>query len=195
MTTTRRRFLFAAGAAPLIAGESWEESAFPNWTPETVDRLLTDSPWAKPLRVPFEFQPPPRQLQSGFGDIEIPAGTPGSSIPRGGAGRSPRTARTGPGGGRYPVHTEVYLTIRWSSALPIRQALALERRTRDGLDDPKVREFLERRETHYVLEVFGLPVRMVPQGTRRLEAELLGSAQLWMKGHLPIRATSVSVPE
>jgi len=192
---SRRSFLAIVVATPLIAGDSWDEQDFPNWKPQTVDRLLTDSPWARPLTVPFEYQPQPRQLQADLSDIEIPGGTTGSGWPRGGTGRSPRAAGSGQTPGRYPVRTEVYLTIRWSSALPIRQALALERWTREGLDSAEAKEFLERREPEYVVEIFGLPARMVPQGTRRLEEELSSSVRLSVKGHRPIRATGASVPE
>lgn len=192
---SRRSFLAIVAATPLIARDSWDEQDFPNWTPQTVDRLLTDSPWARPLTVPFEFRPQPSQLLDGLTDIEVPAGSSGAGWPRRSTGRSPGTAGPAQTPGRYPVRTEVYLTIRWSSALPIRQALALERWTREGLDDAEAREFLERREPDYVIEIFGLPARMVPKGTRWLEAELSGSAQLSMRGRRPIRAAGASVPE
>lgn len=191
------------GAAPLAAAGSWDQSSFPNWTRDVVERLLTDSPWAKPVSVRFEFQPLPERLRSDFSDvglpggIGLPTGIPGIGWPGGpGTGRNPRVPGQGPErGGGSSVPAEVYLTIRWSSALPIRQAIALDRWGRDGLDDPEAVRFLNREEPDYVLEIFGIPVIMAPQGARRLEAELLSTAGLFVKGRSPIRATSAHVPE
>lgn len=192
---SRRSFLAAIAATPVLAADSWDEQDFPNWTPRTVERLLTDSPWARPLTVPFEYRPRPRESFTGFGDVELPGGSTVPQWPRGGTGRSPRTGGTGQTPRGDPVRTEVYLTVRWSSALPIRRALALDRWTREELNDAKAREFLERHEADYVVEIFGFPVAMVPQGTRRLEEELAGSAELSVRGHRTIRATRASVPE
>jgi hypothetical protein len=187
----------------LAAAESWDQHPFPNWSRDLVDRLLTDSPWAKPVTLPFHFQPPPERSRSDSNDAGIPAsvgllagirgiGSPGSQR----SGREPRTAgqdQTPDGNPR--VRTEVCLTIRWSSALPIRQALALERWMREGLEHPKAIEFLDCEEPDYVVEILGFPVQLVPQGTRRLEAELLQTAGVLLKGHGPIQATSAYVPQ
>jgi hypothetical protein len=198
---TRRFFLTLVGAAPLMVAESWEQDSFPNWTQDFVDKLLTDSPWAKPVTVAFEFQPAPKQLQSDFFQIGLPGGPgwptriPGTGWPGGGRTRGPRTPAPGQGGENPSVRTEVYLTIRWSSALPIRQALALERWGRDGLQNPKAVEFLNHQEPDYVVEIFGLPAIMVPRGTRRLEEQLAKTATLFLKGHRPMQAASAEVPE
>ncbi|MBL8291508.1 MAG: hypothetical protein JNN08_06715, partial [Bryobacterales bacterium] len=120
---TRRLFL---GALPVAAawGRSWERPAFPNWDAEFIDDLLTDSPWARPLIVKFPWQPAPHPLLSGFmqlGDMQLPGRIPGGGRTTGGGPR-PDSRPSGP---VQPVQTEMYLTVRFSSALPIRQALAL----------------------------------------------------------------------
>lgn len=92
------------------------------------------------------------------------------------------------------VRTEVYLTLRWSSALPVRQAEALDRWGRQGLDHPQARETLEGNAKHSILEIFGLPARMAPQGTRKLEEELAASSILSVKGRHTWRPASVTVP-
>ena len=194
---TRRLFFFAAGAAASAAAKSWEQPAFPNWTPEFLDKMLTDSPWARPITVPFVFQPQPQPqadpLRSEF-QIQIPRGIgipsriPGVGLP---TGRVPTTS-----GGRTPgVRTEMYLTIRWSSALPIRQALALQQFGRDGLEDPRAVELIAKPERDCIVEVAGFRLTMVPQGAAALEKELAKSAKLVVRNRRAAVPSSVQVPE
>ena len=201
----RRTFLAALGVSPLAAASStWERRRFPEWTRQEIDRLLTDSPWAKSMTMAFELQPPPPKLLSDFSDVRLPggmglpSGIPGIGWPgaggqtpgRPGGGTSPTT-----GGGRSTVRTEAYLTIRWSSALPVRQAVAIDRWGRDGVDSPEARAFLEREEPDYVVEVFGLPTIVVHQKVKQLGEELQASAGLLPKAGRVLRASSVDIPE
>jgi hypothetical protein len=89
----------------------------------------------------------------------------------------------------------VYLTVRWSSALPIRQALALERWGRSGLNAPAAIEWLNQEPKEHLVEVFGLPAIMATNGAKRIEEDLSRSCVLWLKSRLPSRAASVHVPE
>jgi hypothetical protein len=188
---TRRLFLGAAAASPLAATEPWERRPFPEWSAEVGDQLLTDSPWAKQLTVPFQYVAPVKQWQSDWSQVEIP----GVGWPRGRTPGGPRPAGTGRGGNPVPFHTEVYLVIRWSSALPIRQALALAQWGRERLREAEAAEFLSREEPDYLLGVGGFPTTMVPQGAAWLEQELIRSARVWFKDRRPLRATAAHVPE
>lgn len=204
---TRRLFFFAATAAARAAAKSWEQPAFPNWSPEFLDKMLTDSPWAHPITVPFVFQPQPQSdpLRSDFSQIQIPGGIglptriPGVGWPGGsstGRGTGTPTSRVPGSGGRTPgVRTEMYLTIRWSSALPIRQALALQQFGREGLEDPRAVELITKPERGYVVEVAGFRLSMVPQGAAALEKELAKSAKLVVKNRRTAFPSSVQVPE
>ena len=63
-----RRFLAISGVwllacAVLAAADFWEEKEFTSWSDKDVEKMMSNSPWAKPLTVPF-----PRP----------PRGTPGS---------------------------------------------------------------------------------------------------------------------
>lgn len=136
-TVTRRRLLAFFGAAPLVGPAIWERHSFPDWPPDVVERLLSDSPWAKPVRL----------------SLPCP-----------------------------PEHNEFCLTVRWSTALPVRQALALRRWSRSGIGSPEAVEFLSREEPECLLEILSLPRQMAPRGTRRLEAELLQTAGLRVAG-------------
>lgn len=167
-------------------------------------RLLTDSPWAKPLTVPFDYQPPPAEpLRSELLQIGLPGGVgwppriPGVGWPGGGTtGRIPRSPGPGQGTGRGETHkirTEVHLTIRFSSARPIREALAIEQWGPDGLRTPKAEEFLSRSEPDTVVEIFGLPAIFYSQGTDGLKDDLTRTAVLVVKGR-SLKAISVESP-
>ncbi|MCW5981064.1 MAG: hypothetical protein KIT09_23480 [Bryobacteraceae bacterium] len=194
---SRRSFLAAVSTGSLARAASWELKAFPQWTAEDVDRLLTDSPWAKPATVPFELEPPPTRLLSDFSDIGLPGGVgwPGGGWPGGGRG-----VPTGPGsgsgqGGGWKVRTEAYLTVRWSSALPIRQAVALDRWGAGGLESPEALALLREEPKEYVIEAFGFPAIVFHRQVEQLKKELPAHATLLRKGHPPIRAASVEIPE
>lgn len=95
----------------------------------------------------------------------------------------------------YPVQTEVYLTTRWASALPVRQATALAQFGRERLDQPKAQELLRGEGNEYVIEVAGFPAGVLTEGARKLEARLQESAYVMVKGRKALKAESASVPE
>jgi hypothetical protein len=204
---TRRFFLYSLSAAGAAAAKSWEQPAFPNWSPEFLDRMLTDSPWARQIIVPFVFTPqqtPADPLRTDFqigypgGGIGLPripgVGWPGSGTGRGGT-QVPGGRGQTPTGTARGVRTEMYLTVRWSSALPIRQALALQLYGREGLEDPRAVDLISKPERDYVVDVAGFRPAMVPQGAAAFEKELMKSAKLTAKGRRLLAPTSVQVPE
>ena len=85
------------------------------------------------------------------------------------------------------LRAEIYLTVRWASALPIRQALALHQ--------SKAPETLEIVEPEYVVEIAGFPTTVIRQGARRFEAELADSARITVAGRPSLKPVSASVPE
>jgi hypothetical protein len=194
---TRRALLALLGTAPFLRAEPWEKQPFPNWTADLVDQLLTDSPWAHAVSVAVEFQPTPNgALPELSRSLQI--GVP-PSVPDWPGRRSPRPTSPGPttptgGGPRYPVRAEVYLTVRWSSSLPIRQALALERWGRRGLDQPEALALLNQPPSDLVVEIFGLPARLGAEGTKNLEKNLKKTTRLFSKGLRPIEPRTVEVP-
>jgi hypothetical protein len=98
-------------------------------------------------------------------------------------------------GGPSGARAEIYLTTRWASALPVRQAFALQQFGADGLQDEKAIELLNRNEEEYVIEIAGFPTTIIRQGARRFEAELAKSATLSLVGRRSISPASVHVPE
>jgi hypothetical protein len=127
------------------ASQPWKSSDPKDWTSQDADRVLTNSPWAQSVSASFalaEDDPPPPPA------IDVPqAGMPS---PRNGAtdgrwdGGVSRVNRNG-----TPT---LEVTVRWDSALPVRQA---SERKRGGL--PYSPEQLRK---DYIVTVIGL----VPAG-------------------------------
>ena len=137
---SRRLFLTSIAASPLGLARNRVSRSYPNWTTDDADRVLTDSPWAKPTTV---------------------------GVPE--------------------LRAEIYLTVRWASALPVRQAFALQQ--------SKAPETIEIAEPEYVVEIAGFPTTLIRQGARRFEAELADSARLIVAGRPNLKPVSAHVPE
>jgi hypothetical protein len=110
-----------AGAIALHAAQPWSKEPS-RWTPEDMQKILTDSPWAQRAMATFgkklapEDMPvtPPPGAQAG-GARGSMAGNRGVSDGRWDGGVARNT-----GVGEMP---ELPVTIRWDSAEPIREAL------------------------------------------------------------------------
>jgi hypothetical protein len=189
---TRRSFLLGTGAASFGFARSWEKSEFPDWTAAFVERMLTDSPWARQITVPYLYRRERAAVASGLSQVNLPDGIGLPRVP-GWPGRGGGSSRVPPDNDGTPVRTEMYLVVRWASALPVRQALALAQFGRDGLDRNDVREMLSTVPEHYVLEISGFPTTLFPAGPARLEEQLLKTSRLAFKqpALMPI---SVRVP-
>jgi hypothetical protein len=110
--------LFAACLIALGASQPWTSKDFTLWTAAEVEKVLTDSPWAQQVMASFgqPLQPedmpvtPPPGAQGGM------AGSRGVSDGRWDGGVARNT-----GIGDVP---SLPITVRWDSALPVRQALS-----------------------------------------------------------------------
>ena len=124
---------FLAGAA-LVAADFWEERDFTAWSDEEVQRMLTDSPWTRSATI----------LVGG------PTGG-GDDLFRPGA--APHRF----GGGAFSVVPQANVTVAWSSALPVKQALV---RRAFGAVSPiphEGRQMLAHEDPFYTVTVVGLP--------------------------------------
>ena len=99
----RTLFFFVTALSALtcivLAGEFWENKAYQDWTDKDVEKLLKKSPWSQRVTL----------YMGGSGG--------GGGMPPGGGG-----GRGGGGRGGAEMGQEMNFTVRWDSALPIRQA-------------------------------------------------------------------------
>jgi len=105
-------------AVSLAAAPPWSKKDSGEWSDQEIERILYDSPWAQPSSATLSTRnranaepvgPVPGAAQAGMA-------TPGGA----GAGRWDGGVGRAPGVGALPT---IPVTIRWDSALPIREAL------------------------------------------------------------------------
>ncbi|MGH9645352.1 MAG: hypothetical protein ACRD4E_00925 [Bryobacteraceae bacterium] len=185
--------------------DAWKKPV-PEWTVDDAHQVMTDSPWVKTTTPTMEGRANGGQRRNTGGNrggrggginvggigIGIPGigGRGGGGYPGGGGGY-PGGSRTG---GNYPTGTSgddgrsepvtpPKLTLRWESAMPVREA---ELRERD-VDAPTVDE------NHYAIAVLGVPRNMIQGDTRAMEADLKKQAVLKRDGKKDFKPSSVEI--
>ncbi len=154
------------GAGVLCAADFWQKKKYSEWTPQEVQKMMTDSPWAKAVEVSTGG---PRSMGSG------------SNAPGRGGNANKATSEIN------AIPRTVFL-VRFHSALPLKQALMRAQFGENVLKAPEAAQFLSRQEQAYVIGVFGDP-RLVPAEP----AGLAEAAQLAIKGREPIKAANVEI--
>ena len=115
----------------------------------------------------------------GIGGGDIAGGAAGGM--RGGGGG-------GGGGGDMPqAAPSLTLTVRWHSALPIKQAIAKTRFGDEVATSPEAAKLLAHVETNYIVGISGFPLQMV----RANPSQLKSAAMLNIKGKDSIQAVDV----
>ena len=134
-------------SAVLTGADFWQEKPFTAWSAQQVEKMLTDSPWAKKVTALAG------SLREGaLGGFESSGTGPG-----GGGGASPRSESDDPA---FQQIRRVPVTVIWISALPVRQAL-LKRQAGPGAQiTPEQQRQLSDDEPFYTLVVFGLPMKL-----------------------------------
>ena len=199
------------GVAILSAASFWETKDYTEWSAKEVRKILNNSPWAKKVSLNFGGMGGPGGQGSpggygggaggGRGGGGFPGGGAGGGFPGGGGGGGGIPGGGGggasrggggygrAGGGQSPPQLE--LTIQWSSALPVKQALMRGRFGNEAHTAAEAKQFLQRGETHYVVSVSGFSGRMarMSQNTDRLKQ----TASLKRKNKEPIRPEVVEM--
>jgi hypothetical protein len=131
----------------LTAADFWQEKDFTVWSAQQVEKMLTDSPWARKVTIVVG------SLREGALD-----GFQGGGAGLGGGGEAPRS----PDGdnAEFQQVRRVTVTVAWTSALPIRQALVRRQIGPDAPISPDRQRHLSEDEPFYTVAVAGLPQRM-----------------------------------
>jgi hypothetical protein len=159
--------VWLTACAVLTAAEFWEEKELTDWSDREVQRLMTNSPWAK--RITVVFPRPPRET--------INDRAPTARLGGGGGGRGARS-----GFGQFGAAAQSRLIVQWRSALPMRQAIVRGRVGPGGALGSAERQFLAQRPDVYFIVVSGLPRAFARLDPRALRAE----ARLERRGKPPI---------
>lgn len=163
--------LMFVAAVALWAADVWVAKPYTDWNEKDIQKIMTDSPWAKTLFVTFE---------------NVGRGGKGGGGGRGDGGGG----GGGKGGGGQAPESE--LTIRWQTAPTILQAL-VKLKFRDEAGTPDAKKELEPDEMYYIIWVAGLPGRLSPRDDDAKNA-LLQVTTLSSKDKGSITATDLEFP-
>lgn len=201
--------LLAAGAftSAAQASDAWTKDPA-SWDEHDVQKILTDSPWARKVQVAFGGGGGVGGM--GGGGMNADAGAEGGLSgpgggPGGGMGGGGRRGGGGMGAGMGAQARTITYVVRWMSALPVKQACVLARLGKEAGASEQARQYIARQETHYLVAVVG-PARGSAQGgggkaehtDQKLEqraALLRESTSLARKGKPPLRPESIEMPK
>ena len=161
------------------ADQAWKNKQYPEWTEDDAKEVMTNSPWAKTV-VATPMKPDDREKQPGSHRARIGIG--GIGI---GRSRSGGTGRQGGDNGGKPASPDqpATLTLRWESALPMREA---ELKARDtGAPDVG--------DDFYAIAVYGIPRGALTDDSKERQDELKKLAALKREGKKDLRPTRVDI--
>jgi hypothetical protein len=192
MSGKRQALLLSLGILPvsllLAADLSWKDKQVPEWSEDDAKQVLADSGWVKSVTPSLTKNS--QSNPSPFGrNGNVGFGIPGLGFPGGGGGMGRR-------GGGYPNNNPnnnpnndpnqkvPTLTLRWESAMPMREA---ELKARD-VNAPTLED-----EDHYAIAVYGVPVTMLNGDSKKLADDCKKNAALKREDKKDIKPTSVQV--
>jgi len=191
--------LVFSAALVSYAEQPWKGKAVAEWTEDDARQVLSSSPWSK-LVTPKVEQPQGgrggygRRGGMGGGIGGMGGGRGGMGYPGGGGGYP-----GGGGGGGYPgggqpsdtdsgsgsggrTNTPSAVTVRWESALPVREAQLKLHQEVVGADEP-----------YYAIAILGLPSRIANRDPQELKSRMLSDTYLKPKGKKKIELADVKV--
>jgi hypothetical protein len=210
--------VFALTTFGLMAADVWTSKPFPEWSDKDVQKLMTDSPWAKTALVtPVQLAPvggndlpQATGLSTGGGGGAAGAASPGGGGKGGGGsvgGGSPVGGGGGggkKGGGRGAVQelTQTYV-IRFMSALPMKQGAQKMRLGKEATTSPEAKALIEREEKEYIVVVSIIPPEGGGRGGKRGKSSFdsdsvkaaMKECTLSAKGRDPLTPSDVQLHE
>jgi hypothetical protein len=161
------------------ADQAWKNKQYAEWTEDDAKEVMTNSPWAKSVTAtPVKpngktGQPETHRTRIGIG---------GFGIGRSGSGEAGRRGG-GDGASKASPDQPATLTLRWESALPMREA---ELKARD-IGAPDVAD------DFYAVAVYGIPRGMIADDSKQTQDELKRLAVLKREGKKDLKPTRVDI--
>jgi hypothetical protein len=145
-----KRSLLIAGlvvvATALLAGnDPWKDKPYKQWDATDVQKVMTESPWAKTVSVSASWRPSGSK-----------AGVEGGVTRNGGGGNmAGNSGSTNAPASEAPVgENQAQFYVRWDSSLTVRQAFVRNRELK-GTPEDQAEKLLEHQPEMYVLSVSG----------------------------------------
>jgi hypothetical protein len=208
---SRRHFVSAFGTLSVVhtnlfAGDFWQNTKYTEWDEKQIQKMLTDSPWAKKVSASM---PSSSRLEGGGGGRGRGGGGNGglagggiasaeaNGVGGGGGGGGMESAGGGGGGrggggrgsegggvGGGATIPTVNVTVRWLSAQPILQALSLQTH----------KELTAEKPNAYVIGMFGLPPAFAKLADpERMKGMLRNATVLKPKNRDPLTLDSIDL--
>ncbi len=185
----------------LSAADFWESKPYTDWSDKEVQKLVTNSPWAKKVSATMAAsgsRTPSRSssdqtANSGGNGFPTARGsdanaTPGfgrpGSDPSVGLEQARRADSSAPG---------VPAIVRWMTAQPLREAQVRAKYGKDAESNPDAQEFLARQpKALYLVSVAGLPGLFVGrEAGDKAKEQIIAQTTLAAKGKDPLRPVAV----
>jgi len=186
--------LFVLGAS-VWAADFWQVKPFTDWSDKDVQKMLTNSPWAKSIGV--NVSGPSAVTAGGSGSAPAGAGRGAGGVGQEGTPISEQGGRGGRGTlspPDAPPDVVADVVLRWQSALPIKQALARLKYGAEAGSSAEAKEMLGRQDSNFVIVASGEPLRSMLRGNlEAVKAAVLGKTMLLRKGKNPIQPSDIQV--
>jgi hypothetical protein len=185
--------LFLLLVLSLCAADFWQSRPFTEWSDKEVQKMMTNSPWARPISLSMGGgAPAPPVLGRGGGGDTSP-GDSGAPPPISEGG-----GRGGRGGGGFDAGVGTALpainaVVRWQTALPVKQVVTRIRYGSEVATSAEAKKFLDREETSYIICVSGLPATTIMGDEEKVKDALKGQASLTVKGKDKIQPSDVQL--
>ena len=168
---------------------SWKDKQIPEWTEDDAKQLLADSPWARKTTVAVDKtaekkSPVKVGRHGGWGIAGMGLGRHGGSHASSEDAKSTDSGNSSSSNGASTVpDAPLVVTLRWASALPIREAELKARDTRAPMVD----------EAHYAIEIYGLPRKQVKDDSPKLADLLKANAAIRRTAKEDLKPSSVEI--
>ena len=192
---------FALAVSSLTAADFWDKKKFSEWDEMEVAKMLNDSPWVKTYSVYLKGFA--GRGAGGGGGAMGGGGGGGRGGGRGGGGGGgfsaesggPGDAGGGGGGGGdmsgAVIAPGISVTIRWLTALPVRQANVRLKLGQEAGTSQQAAEALAKPQQFYIVGLSGIPAKAITVGPE----ELKNHAELRLKNLAPIKPVQVQVEQ
>jgi hypothetical protein len=190
--------MFLFGAC-LFAADFWVAKPAAEWSDKDLQKMMSNSPWAKPFSVPMSG--PSTQFGNAQGNSGADPGNPAPISEGGGGGRGGGRGGGGGSGGASAAGAgaapagggSLDLVARWQSAMPMKQAFVRMKYGAQASVSEEAKQTLDRVEPGYMIIVSGnlRPfMRTNPEGFKKVVQD---SAVLSVKGKEPVKLEMVDV--
>jgi len=142
-----------------FAADFWTKKPFAEWSEKDAKKLESDSPWARSVSIESGGSTGGRGgrgARGGGGGIPASSGTAGGGGAMDGLGSS-GTRDTTTTAGEMDAFSQISITVRWESALPIKQAETKLQLGAEAASSAEAAKFLNAPKDKYIISVSGVP--------------------------------------